>query len=115
LVHLHILSSRSNRLRIQAKVEEHFLRRGGHSAEVGVCRQGRRVVYDNLTRLLGLGILFGSSALLMKPVSLRWGICENSLEKQSDRDAQDAGSSKVRKNRKSEPISIVKPEPPEAT
>jgi hypothetical protein len=40
----------------------------------------------------------GSPALLMKSVRRRCGTCENSLEKQIDRVAQDAGSPKVRKN-----------------
>ena len=41
----------------------------------------------------------------MKPVRLRWGINENSLEKQSDRVTHDAGSSKVRKNLNSRSVS----------
>jgi hypothetical protein len=57
--------------------------------------RGQLVVHIVLSREI---LKSGSSALLMKPVRLRWETNENPLEKQSDRIPLDAGSSKVQKN-----------------
>ena len=63
LIGFDVLAAGCERLRIQAEVENHFLRGGRDPAEVRVGRKGRRIVDDNLGLLLGLGVLRGWTPL----------------------------------------------------
>ncbi len=57
LARLDVLAAGREGLGIEPEVEDDFLGGGGYPAEVGVRRQGPRVVDDNFRRLLDRGIL----------------------------------------------------------
>ena len=59
LIGFDVLATGGERLRIQAEIENNFLGRGCDPAEIGVGRQGRGIVDDDLGLLLGLRILRG--------------------------------------------------------